>query len=50
VVRCVRVVDGYELGIMFEELTSEAEERLHQLVAQHREQALQDRLGRRRLR
>lgn len=50
VVRCVRVVDGYELGVVFERLSSEAEERLQSLVALHREQALQDRLGRRRLR
>lgn len=50
VVRCVQVLNGHELGIAFDALSSEAEDRLHLLVAQHREQALQDRLGRRRLR
>lgn len=49
VVRCVQVVDGYELGVVFHELSSDVEDRLQRLVAHQREQALMERLGRRRL-
>ncbi len=49
VVRCVQVLDGFELGVVFHELSSEVEDRLQRLVAHQREQALMDRLGRRRL-
>lgn len=49
VVRCVQVLDGFELGVVFHDLTSDVEDRLQRMVAHQREQALMERLGRRRL-
>lgn len=48
VVRCVAAKTGYQVALLFHELSSNDEERLAQLVFRAREQALVDRLGRRR--
>lgn len=49
VVRCVPVLDGFELGVVFQDLTSDVEDQLQRMVAHQREQSLMERLGRRRL-
>jgi hypothetical protein len=48
VVRCAAAKGGYQLAVLFDELTSQDEKRLAHLVHTAREQALVERLGRRR--
>ncbi len=48
VVRCTVAKGGYQLAVIFDELTSQDEKRLAHLVHTAREQALVERLGRRR--